>query len=85
MRWALKLQDIFSVTIEHFFALGELTGIHDTSQEPLLMRVQVRVDFHRLDNVVHRSVCFVVLILVLLILPGWSVGGLLYPRLPEIM
>lgn len=49
------------------------------------MRVQVRVVFHRFDNVVHRSVPFVVQILVLLILPGWPAGGLLYPRFPEIV
>ena len=49
------------------------------------MRVQVRIMFHRLDNLVHLSVFFVILILVLLILPSRPVGGLLYPFFSEIV
>ena len=49
------------------------------------MRVQVRIMFHRLDNLVHLSVFFVILILVLLILPNQPVGGLLYPFFSEIV
>ena len=49
------------------------------------MRVQVRIMFHRLDNLVHLSVFFVILILVLLILPDRPVGGLLYPLFSEIV
>ena len=49
------------------------------------MRVQVRIMFHRLDNLVHLSVFFVILILVLLILPDRPVGGLLYPFFSEIV
>ena len=49
------------------------------------MLVQVGVVFHHLDIVIHLPVSFVILILLLLIFPGWPVRGLLYPRFSEIV